>query len=385
MRPDTRRPGFHRLTQRERRAAVFGEEPGIEALFPTGGWDPEAADRWVEDVLGPLALPFSVAPNFVINGEPRWVPMCTEEPSVVAAAAHGALLASACGGFRCEAGEAVATAQLQLVTGDPAAAWAIIEAHADRLVKELAPLDPVLAAHGGGPFQIERGAVFEDELIIHLQVRTADAMGANAANTHAEALAPRLEALTGGTVIGRILTNAYPRRLTRATAELPVDALTHGGLPGEAIAERMLRLARWAGRDPLRAVTHDKGILNGVLAVTLATANDTRAVAMAAAAHACGPEGLRPLSAWSRTGDGLRLRCELALPLPLGTVGGLTVAHPLVRRVLEALDLTSAARLCETAAACGLANHLAALRALAGEGIQAGHMALHARKLDPTP
>ncbi len=381
MRPDTRVPGFHRLPPGERRSAVFGgTAPEVDALLSSGGWCETDADRWVEDVVGALALPFSVAPNFVINGEPRWVPMVTEEPSVVAAAAHGAKLAAACGGFTCEAGEAVATAQLQLVTGNPAAAWAVIEAHADALVAGLLPLDPVLAAHGGGPFLLERGAVFEDELIVHLHLRTVDAMGANAANTHAEALAPRLEALTGGTVVGRILTNACPRRLTRATAELPVAALAHGGLSGEAVADRMLRLARWAERDPLRAVTHDKGILNGVLAVALATANDTRAVAMAAAAHACGPAGLRPLTVWSRSGDGLRLRCELALPLPLGTVGGLTAAHPLVRRVLAALDLTSAARLCETAAACGLANHLAALRALAGEGIQAGHMALHARK-----
>lgn len=384
MRPDTRRPGFHRLTPSERRAAVFGRDPGLDALFSTGGWDTDAADRWVENVLGPLALPFSIAPNFVINQEPRWVPLCTEEPSVVAAAAHGARLAAACGGFSCEAGEAVATAQVQLVVADPAAAWATIEARADELLAELAPLDPALVSHGGGPERLERGAVFEDELIVHLHVRTADAMGANAANTFAEALAPRLETLTGGAIIGRILTNAYPQRLTRAAAELPVDALAHGGLSGEAVADRMLRLARWAERDPLRAVTHDKGILNGILAVTLATANDTRAVAMAAAAHACGPGGLRPLTTWSRDADGGRLRCELALPLPLGTVGGLTVAHPLVRRVLEALDLTSAARLCETAAACGLANHVAALRALAGEGIQAGHMALHARKQDPT-
>jgi len=380
MSTNTRIPGFHRLTPGARRATVFGEDPTLEALFASGGWSEAAADRWVEDVVGALALPFSIAPNFVINGEPRWVPMVTEEPSVVAGAAHGAKLAAACGGFTCEAGEAVATAQLQLVTGDPASAWAAIEARADELVAELLPLDPVLAAHGGGPFQIERGALFEDELIVHLHVRTADAMGANAANTHAEALAPRLEALTGGTVVGRILTNASPRRLTRASAELPVAALAHGGLPGEAVADRMLRLARWAGRDPLRAVTHDKGILNGVLAVALATANDTRAVAMAVAAHACGPAGLRPLTAWSRSADGLRLRCELALPLPLGTVGGLTAAHPVVRHVLTALDLTSAARLCEVAAACGLANHLAALRALAGEGIQAGHMTLHARK-----
>jgi len=381
MTHDTRTPGFHRLTQQQRRGVVFGAQAGTpDELFATGGWDPDASDRWVEDVLGPMALPFSVAPNFIINGTPQWVPMVTEEPSVVAAAAHGAKLAALRGGFLAEAGEAIATAQLQLVVPDPDTAWKTIEARTAELLSLLAPLDPALVAHGGGPFELERGAVFEDELIVLLHLRTADAMGANAANTFAEAAAPWLQQVTGGAVIGRILTNAYPRRLTRVRAEFPVEALAHGGFTGEQTADRMLRLAAWAGRDPLRAVTHNKGILNGVLAVTQATANDTRAVAMAAAAHACCPGGLRALSRWSRSDEGRCLSCELALPLPLGTVGGLTVSHPLVRHVLSSLGLTSSARLCETAAACGLANHVAALRALATEGIQAGHMALHQRK-----
>jgi hydroxymethylglutaryl-CoA reductase len=382
MPTDSRIPGFHRLTPPQRRDLVFGEgaDAGLGDLFATGGWDPDASDRWSEDVLGPMALPFSVAPNFVINGTPQWVPMVTEEPSVVAAAAHGAKLAAEHGGFLADAGDAIATAQLQLQVADPGAAWTLIEARATELIAHLAPLDPALVAHGGGPLQLERGTVFEDELIVHLHLRTADAMGANIANTFAEALAPHLERLTGGEVIGRILTNAFPRRLTRVRADFSVETLAHGGFTGAQIADRMLRLVRWAGRDPLRAVTHDKGILNGVLAVTQATANDTRAVAMAAAAHACGPGGLRPLSRFFLSEDGTILTGELAMPLPLGTVGGLTVAHPLVRRMLLVLGLTRADRLCETAAACGLANHVAALRALAGEGIQAGHMALHRRK-----
>ncbi|MBU1412491.1 3-hydroxy-3-methylglutaryl-CoA reductase, partial [Myxococcota bacterium] len=291
-----------------------------------------------------------------------------------------AKLAAGRGGFFAEAGDAVATAQLQLQVTDPVTSWRVIEARSAELLALLAPLDPALIAHGGGPLELERGAVFEDELIVHLHIATADAMGANVANTFAEALAPHLEGLTGGAVIGRILTNAFPRRLTRVRADFDVASLAHGDFSGAQMADRILRLARWAERDPLRAVTHNKGILNGLLAVTAATANDTRAVAMAAAAHACGPDGLRSLSRWTRSGDGLTLSSELSLPLPLGTVGGLTVAHPLVRHVLEAIGLTSAARLCETTAACGLANHLAALRALAGEGIQAGHMALHRRK-----
>ncbi len=385
MTHDTRIPGFHRLSPEQRRETVFGADLTVDDLFRTGGWDPATSVRWVEDVLGPMALPFSVAPNFVINGTPQWVPMVTEEPSVVAAAAHGAKLAAGRGGFFAQAGDAIATAQLQLQVTDPVTSWRVIEAHSAELLSLLAPLDPALIAHGGGPLELERGAVFEDELIVHLHIATADAMGANVANTFAEALAPHLEGLTGGAVIGRILTNAFPRRLTRVRADFDVADLSQGGFSGDRMADRILRLARWAGHDPLRAVTHNKGILNGLLAVTAATANDTRAVAMAAAAHACGPDGLRSLSRWTRSADGLTLTGELALPLPLGTVGGLTVAHPLVRLALVSMGLTSSARLCETAAACGLANHFAALRALAGEGIQAGHMALHRRKAEPTP
>ncbi len=371
--------GFFRLSMEQRRHLVFGDEPTARDTLDSGGWDPALSETWIENIVGPMALPLAMAPHFCINGEKRWVPMVTEEPSVVAAAANGARLAARNGGFTVEAGPAVATAQVQLVT-DPTAAWEQIQKHREELLEHLAGLDPELASRGGGPFELEKGNCAEDELVLLIHIHTVDAMGANIANTLAEAAGTFLETLTGGEVIGRIVTNAYPKRLTRATAGFAVADLARAGRTGADVARRMLRLADWAQRDLLRAATHNKGILNGILAVCQATANDTRAVAAGAFSHACGPSGMRPLSSWRLLGDGSRLEGTLELPLPLGSVGGLTVKHPLVRQLLSACRIHTAARLCETTAACGLANHFAALWALASEGIQTGHMALHHRK-----
>lgn len=371
--------GFHRLSMKQRRAPL-GEDAVQSPLLENGGWEPAAADTWIENVIGPLALPLALAPHFIINGKPGFIPMATEEPSVVAAAAHAAKLAAIRGGFEVISSLPLTTAQIQLVTQHPEQAWAQLEKRMDELRQILSGLDPRLEEAGGGLHEVKRGAVFEDELIILLHIHTADAMGANIANTFAETAGRWIENATGGTVVGRILTNAYPGRITRARAAFPVESLAAGGFSGPETAQRILRLARWAQRDPLRTVTHVKGILNGVMAVALATCNDTRAVAMAAAAAMQSSPHAPALSRWELSDDGTVLAGELAMPLPLGTVGGLTRAHPLVRLLLERLDLTSAPRLCEAAAACGLANHFAALRALATEGIQAGHMRLHRRK-----
>lgn len=373
--------GFHRLSMEQRRILALGEDAAGHPLLESGGWD-AAADAWIENVIGPLALPLAVAPHFVVNGKPCFVPMATEEPSVVAAAAHAAKLAAELGGFTAEAGEPLATAQVQIVTNEPERAWQRVEERMEDLRRLLSGTDPALEAAGGGLHSVERGARFEDEIIVLLHIRTADAMGANVANTFAEKAGGWLESVTGGEVVGRILTNAYPRRLTRVRASFPVRPA--GGFSVPEAARRILRLARWAQRDPLRTATHVKGILNGILAVAQATCNDTRAVAMAAAAAMQSSPLAPSLTRWEASSDGAVLTGELALPLPLGTVGGLTRAHPLVRLLLERLELASASRLCEAAAACGLANHFAALRALATEGIQAGHMRLHRRKEEPS-
>lgn len=371
--------GFHQLSIQQRRT-VLGEDTLHSSLLDTGGWDPEIGNTWIENVIGPLALPLALAPHFIINGKPTWIPMTTEEPSVVAAAAHAAKLASIQGGFEVDTPLPLTTAQIQWVVLEPQQAWEHLQSRLEELRTLLTGLDPQLEAAGGGLHTIECKDVFEDELIVLLHIHTADAMGANIANTFAETAGRWIEQNMGGTVIGRILTNAYPQRITHAKASFFVESLSVGGFSGPETAQRMLRLARWAQRDPLRTVTHVKGILNGIMAVAQATCNDTRAVAMATAAAMQFSPYAPSLSHWELSVDGSVLTGQIALPIPLGTIGGLTRAHPLVRLLLERLELTSANRLCQAAAACGLANHFAALRALATEGIQAGHMRLHRRK-----
>jgi hydroxymethylglutaryl-CoA reductase len=378
--------GLHALSLSERCrlvASAVGLPPESLTRRLRDGLPMELAERLVENVLGIHALPFAVAPNFLIDGRERVVPMVTEEPSVVAAAAHGARLAREGGGFLVEVERPVMIGQVQVYTPEPAVAVARVQAARDELVRLAAAQDPRLAEAGGGPLEIEvrsfEPQVEGDEafVVAHLHVDVRDAMGANAVNTMAEALMPRLLELTGGRPGLCILSNLADRRLVRARARVPAAALAGGGRAGEEVARGIAAASRFAERDAYRAVTHNKGIMNGVDALLLATGNDFRAVEAGAHAWAARDGGYRPLCTWRLEGDALAGWLEM--PMAVGVVGGAARAHPGARLALELLGARTAAELAAAAAAVGMANNLAALRALSGEGIQRGHMRLHRR------
>ncbi|MBP7126994.1 hydroxymethylglutaryl-CoA reductase, degradative [Myxococcota bacterium] len=388
---DTRRPGWHRGSPWDRLrdlARSLGESSEeLEAVLAQGGLSVEQADRLAENVVGTFSLPFAVAPNFRINGRDLWMPMVTDEPSVVAAASHAARMVREGGGFLADADPPITICQVQVFTADPEAAGQAIRA-ARREILELArSQDPVLASLGGGPVDLEVRP-FPGEgsdppfVVVHLLVDTRDAMGANAVNRMAEAVASLLASLAGGRPGLRILSNLADRRLVRVRARVPLAALRGEDRSPEEVRDGIVAASRFAARDPYRATTHNKGILNGIDAVAVATGNDWRAVEAGAHAFAASRGTYAPLCTWHREGDDLAGRMEL--PLAMGTVGGLTDVHPVARISLRILGVRTATELAMAAAAAGMANNLAALRALAAEGIQRGHMRLH-RRGRPSP
>ncbi len=385
--PGCRLRGLHALAPAARREAVAtarGLSLAELAALADGGLSLEAADRLVENVLGRYGLPFAVAPNFLVNGRARIVPLVIEEPSVVAAAANAARMALAGGGFHVEVDPAEMICQVQLHHPAPEEAAARIRAAEPELLGVAAAQDPALARVGGGPLGLELRcfgpeAPGEDGfVVVHLRVDVRDAMGANAVNTMGEALLPRLLALCGGRPGLRILTNLADRRLVRGRVRVPPAALALGGLAGEAVRDAIVSASRFAERDPYRAATHNKGIMNGVDALLVATGNDWRAVEAGAHAYAATrPGGYGPLCTW-RAEDGW-LVGRLEMPMAVGVVGGASRVHPGARLALALLGITRAAELAGVAGAVGLASNLAALRALSTEGIQRGHMRLHGR------
>ncbi len=383
----SRRPGWHRLSAAQRRAALaewLGRPLAeLEPALLDGGLDVAAAERMVEAVLGRYALPFALAPNFCIDGRDRLLPMVVEEASVVAAATLGARCLRAGGGFVSESTEPIMVAQVHLAVSDPLAAHARLEAAEAALLERSRAALPRLVARGGGPRGVELrdlGPLGEGRflLTVHLLVDVRDAMGANLLNGLAEALAPQLEDLSGGQALLSILSNACEERRVRLRAEVPLGALATDPAQDRALREGVALASRVAELDPRRAVTHNKGIFNGLDAVVLATGNDWRAVEAAGHAWSARSGSVQPLCRWW-LGAAAELCGELELPLALGIVGGATRVHPLARLALAALGVTSAQELAVAAAAAGMACNLSALRALAGEGIQRGHMRLHAR------
>jgi hydroxymethylglutaryl-CoA reductase len=334
----------------------------------------------VENAVGTLALPFGVALNFHINGADYLVPMAIEEPSVVAAASHAAKRVRAGGGFVATATEPLMAAQIEVHdVADPAGAVVRLrEARAELLALAVRAV-PSLVERGGGPREIDVRDLGEGFLVTQVLVHVCDAMGANMVNTVAEALGDRVAELAGGTLGLRILTNFCDRRLTRVTARIPVAEFTCRHATGPEAAAGVVSASRFAELDPYRAVTHNKGIMNGVDAVVLATGNDWRAVEAAAHAYAARSGKYGPLATWRLADEGSVLEGRIEIPLALGTVGGALRAHPGARLALDLLGITEAAELSMVAAAAGLATNLAALRAMATEGIQRGHMALHHR------
>jgi hydroxymethylglutaryl-CoA reductase len=345
----------------------------------------ERADKMIENVIGTYNLPLGVATNFVINGEDKLIPMVVEEPSIVAGASYAAKLVRAGGGFQASNTEPVMIGQVQLVNvAAPHSARHDILAHRDEILELANRQSRSLVALGGGARDIEIN-VFPDSpmgpmMVVHLLVDCRDAMGANAINSMCEAVAPLLERLSGGRAYLRILSNLSDRRLARARAVIPPRALDRDGIRGEDVIEGILWAYAFAAVDPYRATTHNKGILNGIDPVIVATGNDWRAIESGAHAYASRNGQYTSLSVWERDQEG-NLVGTLELPLAVGIVGGATRVHPGAQAALKLLNVQSASELAQICACTGLASNLAAMRALSMEGIQQGHMGLHARQI----
>lgn len=385
MSRDSRFPGFYRLPLDHRRAAI-AERCGLDVAslartMQNGGLDVDTADKVVENVLGIYGMPFGVALNVRVNGVDRIAPMVVEEPSVVAAASNAARMVRAGGGFDARMVEELMTTQVQLfAVPDAAAACAALTAASSELLALGAQAIEGLVRRGGGPRELEVRVLSADVLVVHVHVDCRDAMGANLVNSVAEAIGPRAAELSGGRLGLRILTNLTDRRRAHVRCRVPVAELVLSGrddLSGRDIADAIEQASRFAELDPYRAATHNKGIMNGVDAVVIATGNDFRAVEAGAHAFAARSGRYSPLATWRREGD--HLVGELELPLALGIVGGTLRVHPTARIALDIVAVQSASDLALVAASVGLASNLAALRALATEGIQRGHMSLHAR------
>jgi len=360
-------------------------EEEVAALQGEAGLSAGQADRMIENVVGRYALPLGIALNFQVNGRDVLVPMVIEEPSVVAGASFAARLARAGGGFRAGATLPEMIGQIQVLdVPDLAAAAAALVTERDRILAAASEVDPVLQRLGGGARDLIVRVLPETPagpmLVVHLVYDVRDAMGANAVNTACERLAPLIAEITGGRVGLRILSNLADRRLAWAECSISAAALAFDGFAGEQVARGIMEAWAFAAADPYRAATHNKGILNGIDAVALATGQDWRAIEAGAHAYAARSGRYTSLSTWRLDGEG-NLVGRLELPLAVGIVGGATRAHPTARVALKILGVQTARELAEVMAAVGLAQNLAALRALATEGIQKGHMALHARQV----
>jgi hydroxymethylglutaryl-CoA reductase len=385
----SRIPGFYNLSLEERleklaQAAGLPREE-LSVFAEQGGLSVQAADHMIENVVGTHALPLGIALNFTVNGKDVLIPMAVEEPSVVAGASFMAKLARAGGGFRAEVDPPEMIGQMQVleVPDLPSARLAILAEKAS-LLAATAEIDPILKKMGGGPRDLEV-RIFETSpigpfMVVHLIYDVRDAMGANAVNTAVERLASRVEAITGGRVHLRILSNLADRRLARAHCTIPLDQLAFGEYGPERVRDGIIAAWAFAAVDPYRAATHNKGIMNGIDPVVIVTGNDWRAVEAGAHAYAARSGRYTSLSTWEQDGDG-NLTGTLELPLAVGTVGGATRVHPTAQAALKLMKVSRAAELAEIIVSVGLAQNLAALRALATEGIQRGHMSLHARQV----
>ena len=343
------------------------------------------ANGMIENVIGTFQLPLGVATNFMVNGRDYLVPMAVEEPSVVAAASYMARIVRGCGGFQTSSTAPIMRAQVQVLgASDPYGARLAILAARDEIVSAANAKDPVLVKFGGGCRDIEvhvfpstsRGSM----AVLHLLVDVRDAMGANTVNTMAEAIAPIVERITGGEVRLRILSNLADLRLARARVEVTEDALATTEFSGRRMIEGIVDAYEFAAVDPYRAATHNKGIMNGIDPVVVATGNDWRAIEAGAHAYAARSGRYTSLTTWEINSKG-SLVGTIEIPMALGLVGGATKTHPAAQAALQILNVETAVELAEVTVAVGLAQNMAALRALATEGIQRGHMALHARNI----
>jgi len=390
----SRIPGFYKLDPEGRLQALEASGAPVEAVqgLRDDGLSLTAADLMVENVVATFSLPNAVAVNFHIDGRDRLVPMVVEEPSVVAAVSNVARLCREGEGFVTEADDSVMIAQIQVVpVADPQVTLGRLREALPRLEAEARAVHPRLAERGGGLRGIElrhlryeeEGRPVEDMVVVHVLLDCVDAMGANMLNTLAEHLAPTVAEVTGEEIGLRILSNLADRRKTRARVRVNPRLLGTDQMEGREVAEAIAQAWRFAWADPYRAATHNKGVMNGIDAVALATGNDWRAIE--AGAHAwCARDGqYRPMTRWEVDAEGC-LVGSLELPMQFGTVGGPIRVHPTVQQNLAILRAEGAQDLSRVAAAVGLAQNFGALKALATEGIQCGHMRMHARTVAAT-
>ncbi|MEM2896737.1 MAG: hydroxymethylglutaryl-CoA reductase, degradative [Candidatus Bathyarchaeia archaeon] len=375
--------GFYRLTPKERLDLVkeFAglTEEEVKIVQSTGALSIDDANRMVENVIGVMQVPLGIAVNFLINGKDYMIPMAIEEPSVIAAASNAAKMARIKGGFFASTEGSIMIGQIQIVD--------IIEAYRtkelilsakDEILKKANEHDPLLASLGGGAKDLDVKIIntfVGPMVIVELHVDCKDAMGANLVNTMTEAVAPLIERITGGRVLMRIVSNLAIKRLARAKAVFDKKAIG-----GEEVVDGIIKGYAFALADPFRCATHNKGVMNGIVAIALATGNDTRAIEAGAHAYASRTGRYMPLTAWERDKDG-NLVGSIELPLAVGIVGGTTKVNPIAKTALKILKVKSASELAEVMASAGLAQNFAALRALVTEGIQRGHMKLHARNV----
>jgi len=390
MMTNSRISGFYNLTLEERRAKLAenaGRTPEDLLPWTTGGISAESADHMIENVVGLHTLPLGIGLNFMVNGRDVLIPFAVEEPSVVAGASFMAKLARAGGGFTATTSEPLMIGQMQLinVVNMNEARFKIYE-HKAELLEMADAIDPVLKKFGGGARDLEVRMIEESAIgpfiVIHLIYDVRDAMGANAVNTACEKLAPQIEAITGGKVHLRILSNLADRRIARVRCTIPVSELTMGfeSFKGETVRDGIIAAYAFAASDPYRAATHNKGIMNGVDSVVIATGNDWRAIEAGAHAYAARNGRYTSLSTWGKDTNG-NLVGTLEMPMAVGIVGGATKVHPAAQAAVKLMGVKTASELAEIIVSVGLAQNMAALRALATEGIQRGHMSLHARQV----
>ena len=382
MTKGSRIPGFYKLTVAERRQKLAAQKSlatkELSAL--DGGLDSEAADGLVENAVGVFSLPLGIALNFRVDDVDYLVPMAIEEPSVIAAASYAAKMIRAGGGFRTQVSRSIMIGQVQLLdVNNLDAAQSAIESQRTALLSDASAFAPGLCARGGGPLSLEvrRLAGLPRVLVVHIHVDCCDAMGANAVNSIAEGIAPRLAKLAEARAGLRILSNLCDNRIVRVTARIPFSALAHNA--GAIVSQGIVSASQFAQADPYRAATHNKGIMNGVDAVLIATGNDWRGVEAGAHAYAARSGSYGPLAVWTEQNQ--TLIGTLEMPMAVGTVGGSVSVHPAARLSLDLLAISTAHKLASVVGAAGLASNLAALRALSTVGIQHGHMPLHARRV----
>ncbi|MDI6902568.1 MAG: hydroxymethylglutaryl-CoA reductase, degradative [Methanocellales archaeon] len=374
--------GFYKLSPLERLEKVreFAnlDEESAENIRKSGALSVDQADKMIENVIGVMETPLGIATNFTINGKDYLIPMAIEEPSVIAAASNAAKMARDKGGFSASATKPIMIGQIQLICDDPHGARTSILGARKKILELANEQNPTLVKLGGGARDLEVRIIETPSgkmVIVHLLVDCRDAMGANTVNTMCERVSPLIEQLTSGRVYLRIVSNLAVKRLARAKAVFSKEALG-----GEDAVDAIIQAYSFAAADPYRCATHNKGIMNGITAVALATGNDTRAIEAGAHSYASFSGRYKPLTTYEKNEDG-DLVGTIELPIAAGLVGGATKVHPVAIANLKILGVKTASELAEVMASVGLAQNLAALRALATEGIQRGHMSLHAKNI----